>query len=112
MWGKLVLHSAAGGLDSPSSEPLVLTLEPLQDKSSVDDIIDRLLDVRTGRPGKQVNLTEQEIKQLCNQSREIFSSQPNLLELEAPIKICGGFSSCPRSYSLMRAPVADSGAGR
>ena len=78
----------------------------------MDDIIDRLLDVRTGRPGKQVNLTEQEIKQLCNQSREIFISQPNLLELEAPIKMCGGFSSCPRSYSLMWALVADSSAGR
>jgi serine/threonine-protein phosphatase PP1 catalytic subunit len=26
---------------------------------------------------------------LCTKSREIFISQPNLLELEAPIKICG-----------------------
>ena len=73
----------------------------------MDDIIDRLLDVRTGRPGKQVNLTEQEIKQLCNQSREIFISQPNLLELEAPIKICGGYTCCPRSPGLMWAPVTE-----
>ncbi len=55
----------------------------------MDDIIDRLLDVRNGRPGKQVQLTEQEIRQLCLTAKEIFMSQPNLLELEAPIKICG-----------------------
>lgn len=55
----------------------------------LDDIIDRLLDVRNGRPGKQVQLTEAEIRQLCMTAKEIFMGQPNLLELEAPIKICG-----------------------
>lgn len=54
----------------------------------LDGIINRLLDVR-GRPGKQVQLSEGEIKQLCMVSRDIFLKQPNLLELEAPIKICG-----------------------
>lgn len=58
------------------------------DKNVLDNIIRRLLDVR-GRPGKQVQLTEPEIKQLCVVSRDIFLKQPNLLELEAPIKICG-----------------------
>ena len=61
----------------------------LQEEAILDDIIDRLLDVRNGRPGKQVQLTEQEIRQLCLTAKEIFMSQPNLLELEAPIKICG-----------------------
>lgn len=55
----------------------------------VDSIIDKLLDVKSSRPGKQVNLTEGEIKGLCKASREVFMSQPILLELEAPIKICG-----------------------
>lgn len=59
------------------------------DKINLEEIIERLLDVRNGRPGKQVQLTEQEIKQLCLTSKEIFMQQPNLLELEAPIKICG-----------------------
>jgi len=54
----------------------------------VDSIISRLLEVR-GRPGKQVNLSEMEIRGLCMKAREIFISQPILLELEAPIKICG-----------------------
>ncbi|KAG4911141.1 hypothetical protein JHK87_057257 [Glycine soja] len=57
------------------------------DQALVDDIINRLLEVR-GRPGKQVQLSESEIRQLCAASREIFLQQPNLLELEAPIKIC------------------------
>lgn len=45
--------------------------------------------VRGARPGKNVQLTENEIRGLCLKSREIFLSQPILLELEAPLKICG-----------------------
>ena len=47
------------------------------------------ISVRGARPGKNVQLTEGEIKGLCLKSREIFLSQPILLELEAPLKICG-----------------------
>lgn len=47
--------------------------------------------VRGSRPGKNVQLTESEIRGLCLKSREIFLSQPILLELEAPLKICGKF---------------------
>ncbi|KAF8395174.1 hypothetical protein HHK36_019116 [Tetracentron sinense] len=59
------------------------------DPAVLDDIIKRLLEVRLARHGKQVQLSEAEIRQLCAASREIFLQQPNLLELEAPIKICG-----------------------
>lgn len=45
--------------------------------------------MRGSRPGKNVQLTENEIRGLCLKSREIFLSQPILLELEAPLKICG-----------------------
>ena len=55
----------------------------------IDGIIERLLSVLSQRPGKHVNLEHREIKALCVKSREIFISQPVLLELEAPIKICG-----------------------
>ncbi len=48
-----------------------------------------LFAVRGSRPGKNVQLTENEIRGLCLKSREIFLSQPILLELEAPLKICG-----------------------
>jgi serine/threonine-protein phosphatase PP1 catalytic subunit len=47
------------------------------------------LPVRGNRPGKAVQLQEYEIKYLCTKAREIFIGQPILLELEAPIKICG-----------------------
>ena len=59
------------------------------DAINVDSIITRLLEVRGARPGKQVQLSEAEIRGLCLKSREIFLSQPILLELEAPLKICG-----------------------
>lgn len=55
----------------------------------LDDIINRLLDFRIARTARQVQLSEAEIRSLCSASREIFLQQPNLLELEAPIKICG-----------------------
>ncbi|KAK8481912.1 hypothetical protein V6N11_068993 [Hibiscus sabdariffa] len=59
------------------------------DQNLLDSIIRRLLGAKNGRTTKQVQLTEAEIKQLCVASKECFLSQPNLLELEAPIKICG-----------------------
>ena len=84
------------------------------DKLNIDSVINRLLEgieylsenrtlltdsnsyffvvfyvVRGSRPGKNVQLTEAEIRGLCLKSREIFLSQPILLELEAPLKICG-----------------------
>ncbi|KAK1333189.1 hypothetical protein QTO34_006726 [Cnephaeus nilssonii] len=56
---------------------------------NVDSLITRLLEVRGCRPGKIVQMTEAEVRGLCIKSREIFLSQPILLELEAPLKICG-----------------------
>ncbi|KMZ60092.1 Serine/threonine-protein phosphatase PP1 [Zostera marina] len=59
------------------------------DAERLDDIINRLLEVRYVRPGKLVDLTDEEIRQLCSASRAIFLDQPNLLEIVAPVKICG-----------------------
>ncbi len=67
----------------------------------VDKILDKLLEVRGCKTGKQVNLPENDIKNLCNKARDIFISQPILLELEAPIKICGKLSFDP-SLILLR----------
>lgn len=66
----------------------------------VDSIIHKLLEVRGSKPGKQVNLSENEIKGLCVKAREIFISQPMLLELEAPLKICGDIHG--QYYDLLR----------
>ncbi|ROL28051.1 Serine/threonine-protein phosphatase PP1-beta [Anabarilius grahami] len=56
--------------------------------------------VKGSRPGKNVQLTESEIRGLCLKSREIFLSQPILLELEAPLKICGDVHG--QYYDLLR----------
>ena len=42
-----------------------------------------------------MQLTENELRGLCLKSREIFLSQPILLELEAPLKICGEYCGLP-----------------
>lgn len=55
----------------------------------IDEMITRLLEVRHARPGKTVPLTESEISAICLLSRKIFLDQPPLLELEAPLKVCG-----------------------
>ena len=56
----------------------------------IDAIISRLLDAS----GAKMNalLLEEEIRYLCRTSREIFLSQPMLLEVEAPMNICGCFA--------------------
>jgi len=63
------------------------------------------LTVRGNRPGKPVQLQEYEIKYLCTKAREIFITQPILLELEAPIKICGMAPETLLSYFLFTLDV-------
>lgn len=58
-------------------------------RSTISHSCSLSLAVKGSRPGKNVQLTENEIRGLCLKSREIFLSQPILLELEAPLKICG-----------------------
>lgn len=67
---------------------MMMTMEGTMDENVLDDIIRRLLE---GKGGKQVQLSEGEIRQLCVNARNIFLSQPNLLQLRAPIRICGNF---------------------
>ncbi|XP_030459964.1 serine/threonine-protein phosphatase PP1 [Syzygium oleosum] len=65
---------------------MMMTMEGMMEKGVLDDILRRLLE---GKGGKQVQLSEAEIRQLCINARQIFLSQPNLLKLHAPIRICG-----------------------
>lgn len=66
----------------------------------VDKIIEKLLHVKGSKPGKQVNLLEGEIQSLVTKAKDIFISQPILLELEAPLKICGDIHG--QYYDLLR----------
>ncbi|CAL1393381.1 unnamed protein product [Linum trigynum] len=65
---------------------MMMTMEGMMDKGVLEDIIRRLLE---GKGGKQVQLSESEIRQLCVNARQIFLSQPVLVEIKAPIRICG-----------------------
>ncbi|XP_022154765.1 serine/threonine-protein phosphatase PP1 isozyme 3-like isoform X2 [Momordica charantia] len=58
------------------------------ESATLNRIINKLLEVGS-KSGKQVPLSETETTQLCLSSRDIFLRQPNLLEIEAPIYICG-----------------------
>ena len=51
-------------------------------------------------PQKHIQLREEDVKLLCNLSREVLMSQPPLLELEGPIKICGDIHG--QYYDLLR----------
>jgi Serine-threonine protein phosphatase N-terminal domain len=69
-------QNAAGGAAAP-------------DEQWIDGMIDLLLQARNKKPGTPVEITAQDATTLCNQARELFMNQPMLLELGAPIKICG-----------------------
>ena len=58
-------------------------------KPNVDSIIEKLLSVRGYRPGKLVNLKEEEIKFVIDKSLPLIKKEKSLVELEAPLKVCG-----------------------
>ena len=67
---------------------------------NVEPIIEKLLSVRGNKPGKQVDLKEDEIKFLIDKSKPIISEQKMLVELEAPLHVCGDIHG--QYYDLLR----------
>ncbi|CAE8636915.1 unnamed protein product, partial [Polarella glacialis] len=55
----------------------------------IDGVIEKCLEVKGGKPGKLVQVPEAQLRGVCQAVREVFLSQNALLELEAPLKICG-----------------------
>lgn len=82
--------STASSSSSTNSSSLQLSSEH---KEMTDEIIRKLLqfkDIREDRRGGQTNiLTEEEIRMLCEEGRKVLLQQPMLIEMEAPVKICG-----------------------
>jgi len=60
------------------------------DPQMLDDILSNMLEAKGKGPNAKTKLPEeQEVKQLCLRSGEIFMAQDPLLDLEAPIKVVG-----------------------
>ena len=61
----------------------------LSSSINIDIIIEKLLAARDYRPGKKVDLREEEIQFIIDKSFPIIKEQNILVELEAPLNICG-----------------------
>ena len=66
----------------------------------VNSIMNQLLSVKGNKPGKQVDLKEEEIKFLIDKSLQILKEQKMLVDLEAPIHVCGDIHG--QYYDLLR----------
>jgi serine/threonine-protein phosphatase PP1 catalytic subunit len=55
----------------------------------LDSLLAKCLEARANKPGKMVSNPEGQLKALCSSVREVFCQQSALVELEAPMKICG-----------------------
>ena len=66
----------------------------------IDSIMNQLLSVKGNKPGKQVDLKEEEIKFLIDKSLQIIKEQEMLVELEAPLHVCGDIHG--QYYDLLR----------
>jgi len=60
-----------------------------EESFSVDEVIDKCLEARGCKPGRIVSVSDGQLKGLCQAAREVFLGQSALIELEAPLKICG-----------------------
>ena len=82
-----LIHGAARGVRNAFKSRAELQREA--DRRRVDVCIEELLSVVDSPPGTEVNLDEGELMWICRMSREVFMEQPILLELDAPINVCG-----------------------
>lgn len=83
-------HSGSNNLTPGTVDASLLTPSSPRNDLNIEDLIQRLLDAGySGKRTKSVCLKNQEIAMICSAAREIFLSQPPLLELSAPVKIVG-----------------------
>ncbi|GEQ68462.1 hypothetical protein JCM33374_g2130 [Metschnikowia sp. JCM 33374] len=75
---------------SKTSRELLAEQPELTNNIDLEGYIQRLLDAGySGKRTKFVCLKNHEIQQICAKAREIFLSQPSLLELSPPVKVVG-----------------------
>ena len=69
-------------------------------ETQIESILEKLLSVKSIKPGKSVDLDEEEINFIITKSMSIISNQSMLLEIEAPINVCGDIHG--QYYDLLR----------
>jgi serine/threonine-protein phosphatase PP1 catalytic subunit len=69
-------------------------------KVNIDEIIRALLEVRTAKPGKLVKLAESDVLGLVRAAKNLFLDQPMLIEVPAPLKVCGDIHG--QYYDMLR----------
>lgn len=85
----LSTSTSTGGL-TPSTAIIDSSSKTAPRTLDIDDMIARLLEVGySGKVSKHVCLKNTEITSLCLAAREVFLSQPTLIELSPPVKIVG-----------------------
>ena len=67
---------------------------------NADSIMEKLLSVKGNKPGKLVELKEEEIKFLIDKSLALIKEEKMLIELEAPLRVCGDIHG--QYYDLLR----------
>ncbi|KAH7320176.1 Metallo-dependent phosphatase-like protein [Stachybotrys elegans] len=83
------VHSVSSSDVSKSEAGANVAMADIKD-IDLDDFIKRLLDAGyAGKVTKSVCLKNAEIVAICQRAREVFLSQPALLELDVPIKVVG-----------------------
>ncbi|KAI7817203.1 Metallo-dependent phosphatase-like protein [Gamsiella multidivaricata] len=83
-------HSRSLELSPTSRLPFLGSVADKNKAMDLDDIISRLLDAGySGKVSKNICLRNNEIVYICQTAREVFLSQPTLIELNAPVKIVG-----------------------
>lgn len=71
------------------------------DELDIDAIIESLIETGLSRSfSKKLPVTSTQIQEICARAREIFLSQPMLLELAAPVKVVGDLHG--QFYDLLR----------
>ncbi|KAI0308227.1 Metallo-dependent phosphatase-like protein [Multifurca ochricompacta] len=103
--------SIGSGAPAGDAVPLISSSKDKFRSLDVDDFIQRLLDVGyTGKVSKSLCLKNPEIVAICQAAREIFLSQPTLIELSPPVKIVGDvhgqYSDLIRLFEMCGFPPA------
>ncbi|KAG6842227.1 serine/threonine protein phosphatase Pzh1 [Blastosporella zonata] len=102
--------SANSSAPQPDSLPNGSSKEKLK-QFDINDMIQRLLDVGyTGKVSKSLCLKNNEITAICLAARDVFLSQPTLVELSPPVKIVGDvhgqYSDLIRLFEMCGFPPA------